>query len=329
MKKFVSVVCAALSLALVLPLYACGSDKQNGTVHVYMPDGAPAVALASLMHNGYDGFDFTVVPSETIRGVVSNSTADMAIMPTDAAAALYNGGTDIVMLSVNTHGNLYMVGGEENISLSDLVGKRLGVIGEGSVPDNTLRILLNNAEINSEISQDAVVGKVALYYNAATALIPMFKQGNLDYILLGEPAVTNAVNATGGKIAMDMQAAWEEAFGGGFPQACLVAKRSLVKNRKSDVDKFLAAVKESDGWAESNPADALEAVANNMKKGNQTTLKALTAQIVQRCNISAVPAADAKAECDLYFAKLHELIAYKLGTPILSKVPDDKFYYQP
>ncbi|MCH5153671.1 MAG: ABC transporter substrate-binding protein [Clostridiales bacterium] len=339
MKKLGYLVCA-VSLALVFPLTACGSgqsgktqgDPTGGdkeTVHVYMPDGAPAIALASVMDSGYDGFDFTVVPSETIGGVVANGTADMAIMPIDAAAKLYNGNVEIVMLSVNTHGNLYMVGGEQDVSLSDLKGKRLGVIGQGSVPDNTLRMLLKNANIDSVISETAVNGKVALYYNAATALIPMYKQNKLDYILLGEPAVTNAINATGGKISMDMQQQWEAAFDGQkFPQACLVAKGSLVKNRKADVDKFLTAVKDSDGWAEQNPDKARQAVADNMKEGNQTTLAALTAQIVQRCNISYVSASDAKARCNAYFTQLSGLTAYGLGTPVLDKVPDDKFYYQ-
>ncbi|MDE6201469.1 MAG: ABC transporter substrate-binding protein [Clostridiales bacterium] len=329
MKKLISTICAtAMSCALVLPLTACGGDGDKDTVHVYMPDGAPAISLAALMDSGYDGFDFTVVPSDEIAGVVSARTADMAIMPIDAAAKLYNSGTDIVMLSVNTHGNLYMVGGQENVELDDLKGKKLGVIGQGSVPDNVLRMLLKDADIDSEISEDAVAGKVALTYNAATTLIPMFKRGELDYILLGEPAVTTAVNATGGKIAMDMQAQWEEAFDGQFPQACLVAKGSLAKNRKSDVNKFLNAVKKSDGWAELNPEQALKAVEDNMKKGNQTTLQTLNATIVKRCNISAVSASDSRNECNAYFEKLHELTAYGLGTPVLAKVPDDKFYYK-
>lgn len=329
MKKLISVICAAVtSCALVLPLTACGGADDKSTIHVYMPDGAPAISLAALMDSGYNGFDFTVVPSDEIAGVVSARTADMAIMPIDAAAKLYNSGTDIVMLSVNTHGNLYMVGGEENVALEDLKGKKLGVIGQGSVPDNVLRMLLKDANIDGEISEDAVSGKVALTYNAATALIPLFKQGKLDYILLGEPAVTNAVNATGGKIAMDMQAQWEAAFDGQFPQACLVAKGSLVSSRKADVDKFLAEVKKSDGWAELNPDKALKAVENNMKKGNQTTLKALNADIVKRCNISAVSASDSRNECNAYFEKLHELTAYGIGGPVLAKVPDDKFYYK-
>lgn len=327
MKKLISTICAAaMSCALVLPLSACSTE--DNTIHVYMPDGAPAISLAALMDGGYSGFDFTVVPSEEIAGVVSARTADLAIMPIDAAAKLYNSGTDIVMLSVNTHGNLYMVGGEENVALADLKGKKLGVIGQGSVPDNVLRMLLSDANIDSEISEDEIEGKVALTYNAAPALIPLFKQGKLDYILLGEPAVTNAVNATGGKIAMDMQAQWAAAFDGQFPQACLVAKGSLIKNRKAAVDKFLAAVKAADGWAELNPEKALNAVSDNMKKGNETTLKALNASIVKRCNISAVSASDSKAECNAYFEKLHELTAYGLGTPVLAKVPDDKFYYK-
>lgn len=328
MKKFISLVCAAVtSCALVLPLNGCGSD--DNTVHVYMPDGAPAIALAALMDSGYKGFDFTVVPSEEIGGVVSNGTADMAIMPIDAAAKLYIGKVDIVMLSVNTHGNLYMVGRDENVTLNDLKGQRLGVIGQGSVPDNTLRMLLNSARLEYQTSETAVSGKVALSYAAAPNLIQKYKNGQLDYILLGEPAVTNAVKATSGKIAMDMREQWFMAFGGEFPQACLVAKGSLIDDRKSDVNKFLAAVKASDGWAELNPEKALKAIENNMKKGNETTLKALNADIIKRCNIKTVSAEDSREVCNTYFEKLHTLRADLLDKPVLPQVPDFDFYYKP
>ncbi|MDE6293949.1 MAG: ABC transporter substrate-binding protein [Clostridiales bacterium] len=332
MKKLVSFVCAAaFACAAALPLTACGNDEGDETIHVYMPDGAPAIALASLMDGGYSGFDFTVVPSNEIGGVVSNGTADMAIMPIDAAANLYNGGKDIVMLSVNTHGNLYMVGKTEDATFADLEGKRLGVIGQGSVPDNTLRILLNKENISYQISEDEIEDKIAVTYADASTLIPLFKQGKLDYILLGEPAVTNAINATkdiGGKIAMDMQEQWKLAFGGSFPQACLIAKGSVIDNRKADVNKFLTALKESDGWAEQNPDKALKAVENNMKTGNQTTLKALTEDIIKRCNIKTVAADDIREDCDTYFQKLRTLRADALDTPVLAKVPDLDFYYQ-
>lgn len=326
MKKLISVVCAAaMSCAVVTSLNACG--KKDNTIHVYMPDGAPAIALSALMDSGYKGFDFTVVPSDEIAGTVSSRTADMAIMPIDAAAKLYNSGVDIVMLSVNTHGNLYMVGRDENVALEDLKGKRLGVIGQGSVPDNVLRVLLENEEIGYQTSETAVDGKVAITYNAATTLIPWFNQGKLDYILLGEPAVTNAMGKTSGKIAMDMQAQWQEAFEGlKYPQACLVAKGSVVKNKKGEVDKFLKAVSESDGWAESNPDKALKAVEKNMKKGNQTTLQALTADIIKRCNIKTVLMEYGKADCESYFKHLTGLKT-ALGTTVLTDQPDEGFYY--
>lgn len=330
MKKAISMLLAtALAGALALPLSACGKDEDN-IIHVYMPDGAPAIALAALMDSGYKGFDFTVVPSTEIGGVVSNGTADMAIMPIDAAARLYNGGTDIVMLTVNTHGNLYIVGKQANITFNDLKGSKLGVIGQGSVPDNTLRMLLDDASISYEQSENAVGGKVAITYNEATTLIPMFKQNKLDYLLLGEPAVTNAVSKTaeqGGQISMNMQEQWTLAFGGEFPQACLVAKGSLIKNKKSEVNKFIKSLGESDGWAKQNPDKARKAVADNMKKGNATTLQNLTGDIIDRCNIKTVSAKDSRAVCATYFEKLSHLTT-PLGTTVLNKAPDLEFYYQ-
>lgn len=334
--KTKKVLCVAAAAACACALSACDDKGPGGgvaTFSVYMPDGAPAIAMSALMHDGYYVTDFTVVQASTIAARVSSGDADFAIMPINAAAALYNGGKKIKLLSVNTHGNLYFVGAQaDGLTLESLVGKKVGVIGRGQVPDLTLRMLLDEANIAFEESANAVNGKVALTYGAdGPSLLPLLKQGKIDYAFLAEPAATTAVNnlSTAEKplaIVMDAQELWQEKFDSAYPQACLVAQSSVVEKHADYVKWFVRALKSSDGWAAENPAKAIAAVKDNMEEGVDSTLPAtLAADVIARCNIETVYAWDAKADCAAYFQKLTTMQT-ELGTPVLSKVPDDKFY---
>ena len=332
MKKIVSCIIAAAIAAVGFT--GCAKPEEEGeTFHVYMPDGAPAIALGKLMSEGYDGADFTVVPNAakvTIAQHVAKGDADFAILPVNAAATLYNSGVDIVMLSVNTHGNLYIIGDGEEIALTDLVGKRLGVIGQANVPEHALKMLLEQNDISYTEPETPTVedGKVSVtYVGDGTQLGPQLKTGAIDYGFLAEPAATTLSTNLNKNIVFDVQKAWRDAFGGDFPQACLVVKKSVAENSKTFVDGFIAALKAGDGWAESNPAAAVDAVKAHMEEGTTSTLTTLSADTVKRCNIKTVSAADSKQSCVTYFNKLVEM-STALGAPI-TKVPDDGFYYNP
>lgn len=332
MQKVKKISSCLLAGALCFSLAACDDEERGEKFRVYMPDGAPAIALAGLMDGGFEDASFTVVNASTIAAHVSNGDADFAIMPVNGAAALYNAGKDIVMLSLNTHGNLYVVGDGEGITAEGLVGNRLGVIGQGQVPDLTARMLFEQSGIEYVVSTDPepqkVSGKVTVSYYEAPALMAALGRGAVDYALLGEPAVTTASVNLDKNIVMDVQAQWKAAFGEEYPQACLVAKGALVREDKSLVNNFLSAVAQTDGWAEANPERARAAIADHMEEGVAPSIASLTASTVVRCNVRTVSAPDAKARCEAYFTKLTTLVT-ELGKPALGKVPDDGFYYNP
>lgn len=327
-KKVTAALCAAMIGVCALGLTACGGEKE--AYKVYMPDGAPAIALAGLMNDGYAGAEFTVVQASTIAQRVSTGDADFAIMPINAAATLYNNGVDIVMLSVNTHGNLYIIGDGESATLDDLVGKRVGVIGQGQVPDLTLKMLCAEKDIDIVVSAESTEGKVAVAYaDDGPALAPLIKQGKLDYGLLGEPAATTISGNLEKSIVADVQKLWSDTFGGEYPQACLVARREVINKDKKFVDKFLSAVKAQDDWAASNAEAAVKAVEEHMEDGVQTTLnaKTLTAEVISRCNIKTVNASECKEACVTFFEKLLPLKT-ALDRPVLAQKPAEEFYYK-
>ncbi len=128
-------------------------------------------------------------------------------------------------------------------------------------------------------------------------------------------------------MAADIQEMWEGAFESSYPQACLVAKGSLIDDRRDFVEAFLTALENTDGWAESNPDKAVAAVKANVASGIQSELGALTSDIVRRCNIRTVSADDSRDDCTAYFTLLTKLQINDTLTA-LDKVPDAEFYYQ-
>ncbi len=87
-----------------------GSATDAVEAKVYAPDGAPAISLAKMIADGFDGATFEIVQAANIGPTVLSGKADIAIMPTNAAAMLYGKGADIAMLGVTNFGSLYMVG---------------------------------------------------------------------------------------------------------------------------------------------------------------------------------------------------------------------------
>ena len=129
-----------------------GQTIENKTFSFVVPDGAPALAIAKFINeeqNFISGatFNYSVVNAENIGGYMSGAigSADFIIMPINSATLNHN--DNYKMVSVITHGNLYLV--SKTPFITGLVGKRVGVMGgEGKVPDLTLKIILKNNGLN-------------------------------------------------------------------------------------------------------------------------------------------------------------------------------------
>ena len=122
------------------------------TLSLYCPDGAPALSVARLLNDEsiVANLDINVVNAATIQTYVTgaNPTADICILPVNAASKLLGTGSVYQMLGTVTNGNLYVLkkqGGadvtKENIR-SVLNGKKIGVINLANVPGLTLKAIL-------------------------------------------------------------------------------------------------------------------------------------------------------------------------------------------
>lgn len=132
-----------------------GSAKAEYTF--VMPDGAPALAVAKLIHDGDDlgtnaSVSYSVVSANQIAPTLSSGTADLVIAPVNLASKLYkaSGADHYVLVAVLTHGNFYVMS-TENITLSDLAGRRIAVPNMGAVPDWTFKMVLDKHDLEFSI----------------------------------------------------------------------------------------------------------------------------------------------------------------------------------
>lgn len=125
------------------------TQNEEGVYTVVAPDGVPALALAQLMY--YDRLangvgrevQYKVVEPSKIGEFVENENVeelgDVVVLPLLQAVALVGDGSAYQMVGVATQSNYYFVSNQTLASANDLKGKRIGVVGENSAIDFTLR----------------------------------------------------------------------------------------------------------------------------------------------------------------------------------------------
>lgn len=139
---------------------------------------------------------------------------------------------------------------------------------------------------------------------------------DFDYMVAAEPAVSAKVKATANnaegsrlQVVGDLQELYGE---GGYPQAVLVAKTSLIEAESGFIATFMNAVKESTQWVNDDQVNiqtVVEAVSSHLPDGTTPSFstKNLTAQVIANCAIRYVSAAESKQDVQAFLAELSDV----------------------
>lgn len=339
------------TMTMITAMTACltvgslaGCKKETEEITVYMPDGAPALALAGMMQldTAEDGVSFHVVKSEEISTVVSYEdeakNADFCVLPVTAASTLLGDGERYKLAAVLTHGNLYMIAKSETgldrvledaDDLAALLGKRVGVLQMNAVPGLTLKTVFAKTGVaysEWKNGEDVRADTVNLKGIADIAA----EDGSLDCYLVAEPAASAQVKKNGYKIVGDLQKLYgaDESGSFGYPQAVLVAKTELLskisKSGDFSVKEFLADVEGSTKWvATASGEDIVAAVSAHMDDpAKETALKAplLTAEVVARCGVRYASAESCKDKVQSFLEEMKTV-------SVKTVVPADDFFW--
>ena len=355
LKKMKKVCCVAAAIVVsVCSFFGCGKKLPEDEITVYMPDGAPAMAFAKMMldDTADDGITYRVVNPSVISTEVTNKdmseNADVCALPVIAASKLLGSGENYQMLGVLTSGNLYDLSKNESViadfassqlqDLSHLIGKTVGVMQINNVPGMTFKSILNDYGVAwQELTNDTPVAADKVNLKSivdATQIDPA--DTSVACYVVAEPAASVKINKNGftsvcsltqlyykGKIPMDCTGPSYI----GYPQAVLVAKKSIIVERKAWIEEFLTDVKAS-GMALTSEiikgAQIVEAVQAHLEdKDYKTTLNAsvLSWETIGRCGVGFVENGLCQGDVIAY---LQRILAVN---PNATKLPADEFFY--
>lgn len=286
-------------------MFGCGetpSADYTNPIAIYMPDGAPALAFAKLMDEENklgkeNGVTYTVFPAQGEGSASDKFLADkptMAVLPITDVSLFLNDDNykDYRIVSILTHGNLFLIGKEQITTLSDLKGKRVSVVNIDKVPGLTFKHLLGGAGVDYS-ENEQVAGKVALYNIAdPSAIASALNQNTYDYVVAPQPAVANVCKSVAGvEVKIDLNNLYSAS---GFPQAVLMVKNELCTDTDF-INKLTDALTDAASWIKEvdengnakNAGAAVKAINANFADGGASTLKApaLSPSAIEGSNI--------------------------------------------
>jgi|SRR5690554_2564700 len=255
-------------------------------------------------------------PEQMTARIISGE-ADIAAVPTNLAAVLYQRGIPIRLAAVTNWGVMYLVGDDTTITAwEDLKGRELAVTGRGTTPDILLRYFLQAKGLDPD--KDLTIR----YYAAPVELAQLVIAGNVGLATLPEPWVTEATLKNPEiKILLDYQEEWKtvERSEKSYPQSCLVIRAELAEKNPGLVTEFLTQAAAAAEWVNRYPAEAAPLAEKHLFISAEAARGS-----VPRCNLQLIPAWEIREEIDQYLQKLYEFNPQTTG----GDLPDADFYLQ-
>lgn len=286
--------------------------------------GPTGIGMVNLMQAAEDGevkndYTFTVMSGpEEAQAKLSSGEVDIAAVPTNLAAALYNKTSgQVQMLAVNTLGVLYIMENGDSIkSVADLKGKTIYSTGQGANPEYVLRYVLEKNGMDPD--KDVTIE----FRSENDELATLLATGEAKVALVPEPTVTSAkLNNADLNVVLDMTKEWDTATGGAssLMMGCVAVRTTFAKENPQAVADFL-----SEYEASINKAIAdVEGTASLCEKFGIIPKAAVAKQAIPRCNITFVAGDEMKTKIQGYFDVLYAANPKSIG----GNLPDEAFYY--
>lgn len=295
-KRIIAFVAMLAMVAVAcFALVACGEkpgDKdiiENVTFSA--PEGTPALAMLRLATDnakiGDISVTYKVVKPANIAAEMSAKTSDIVIMPVNGGANLIRQGAGYKLVSIAVDGSLYMVGNTEKggeISIDDIKGKKIACIGQTGVPGLVFRYVLSANGIaivdeNTAPSENQVSVRYAADGVAAAQLL---QGGQVDFMVVGEPAATAQSKRLKLNAEMNLQSEYAKASGASnYPQAGLFVSERLYSNEKF-MNELFDALAASKTWVSGHKADVTSFAQTNLYESAN-----FPAIAIERCALNA------------------------------------------
>ena len=311
-----------LSILLLTGCQSPTTDEAPVTIRMGALTGPTAMGMAYLMDQDELGesandYSFTLAGSaDALTPLLVQGELDMAAIPANLAAVL-DQKTDgsLQVLAVNTLGVLDIVEmGDTVQSVSGLAGKTIYATGKGSVPEYTLRFILESQGLDPDTD-------VNIQWKSEPAeVVAQLAHGD-GIAMLPQPYVSAAQIQLGDSLrqALSLTEAWTSLVDDSQPiTGVLVAQRSFLETHPEAIARFLKEYHASMDYVNNNIPEA----AQLMEK-YEITKASVAERAIPACNIFYLDGAEMKTALSGYLEVLYAQNPQAVG----GALPDDAFYY--
>ena len=317
MKKISTLI---LTIILVVNLTGCSLSKY---VRVKTYNGLPAISICKLIKEE-DNIKSSYKTSYTIESndkklieSLNKKEVDIALVPTDMAAKVYNKNSSYQIFASIGQGSYYLVTSDPEVRgfNSTLINKEIAIAGESSMTDNIVKAILKKNNVDETLVKFK-------YTNTVPELVKTLTLGEIYTGIVPETSLTSLLYKHSGlKILASTNDAYENTFdiSEGYPQFSVIVRKDFAKNNKEYVNKFLSKVKESIEFVNNNPLQA-GAYGEELKIPIKPQI---LSKAIKRCNLKFIEIDKFKQNYKYFFDILYNYNNEAVG----GTVPDESIYH--
>ena len=317
MKKISTLI---LTIILVVNLIGCSLSKD---VRVKTYNGLPAISICKLIKeednikSSYKT-NYTIESNENkLLESLNKKEVDIALVPTDMAAKVYNKNSSYQICASIGQGSYYLVTSDPEVIgfNSTLINKEIAIAGESSMTDNIVKAILKKNNIDETLVKFK-------YTNTVPELVKTLTLGEIYTGIVPETSLTSLLYKHSGlKILASTNDAYENTFdiSEGYPQFSVIVRKDFAKNNKEYVNKFLSKVKESIEFVNNNPLQA-GAYGEELKIPIKPQI---LSKAIKRCNLKFIEIDKFKQNYEYFFDILYNYNNEAVG----GTVPDESIYH--
>ena len=316
--KFTALLSLLLVAALCFGACAFAADAEPLTVRVLTLNGTTGFGMAGLMHEAQEGntalkYEIAVeTDASNVTAALVSGECDIAALPTNAAAALYNKTEGKVqVLALNTLGVLYLVsdGSQQIESFADLAGQTVyapaqnpSFIFSSLCKANGVDVTIDNSYAQpAELNTAVAAGEVAL------AVLP-------------EPMVTIARSQNDKlTVALDLTEEWDKVFEpGSLVQGCVAVRREFAEAHPEELQQFL----EEYGASVALLSEDVAQAAQYIEDCGIFAKAAVAQKAIPNCNVCFITGEQMQQQLTAFLEIMGETAPQSIG----GKVPAEDFY---
>lgn len=288
------------------------------TIKVVTPDGLPALSLVNMMDTKkIDNIQLNYKVEKMSDALIVDMLkreGDIAIVPSNFSAQLYNKKLGYKILGTIGWGSFYVVSRDNINSLEELKGKEVYTFGKGLTPDLIFQSILEKKGINKNSIK-------INYLSSGNEVASLYLGKKVDTIVIPEPMLSKVLSKSPtSTIVANLNDEWKNITNSdlGYPQSTLVIKEEIYENNPKFVKEFINKLTESISKLYKNSGETVE----NVKRNSLSIDTSVLNKVLTRANIFYTPIIDCKEEYNNYF-KILELTNKKV---IGGKLPDEDIF---